>query len=95
MQTRQSRVIIAEICNEGERELESVKMRLIGTALSRYHTIFPCGQNTTLDECFSFLGTTLVFWFNTADHKTHVTTYRFDKQAEWCRSIPAPPGQLD
>ena len=48
------------------------KRELIYRALSEYKTIFPCGKNETLDECFTQEGNLLLFWFNTDDDSTHL-----------------------
>lgn len=47
----------------------------------RGHEILPCGDRKSLEDCFSYMGNRLVFWFNTSgDNSTRmvhtVVTYR-------------------
>jgi len=46
--------------------------QLISEAKAKYGEIFPCGEKTTIQECFTYekdLGK-LVFWFNVAADKS-------------------------
>ena len=48
------------------------KMRLIERAIESHERIFPCGNATMLEECFTVNENKLLFWFNTEDDSTHL-----------------------
>jgi hypothetical protein len=41
-------------------------------ALKLHDRIFPCTSRSTFKECFTIAGNKLLFWYNTADHSTHI-----------------------
>lgn len=45
------------------------KMELIEKAREQYkdQRIVPCGGKNTLEECFTYCGKILIFWFNTSE----------------------------
>ena len=48
------------------------KAHLIKAAVSKYETIAPCSDKTSLEECFTVDNDKLLFWFNTPDCSTHL-----------------------
>jgi hypothetical protein len=48
------------------------EMRLYQQAIAKHHTIYPCRQKKTFQECFTISGGRLLFWYNTEDHSTHI-----------------------
>lgn len=49
-----------------------IKLRLIQKAIDEYKRIFPCTNAKHLNDCFTFTGNRLFFWFNTEDNSTHI-----------------------
>jgi hypothetical protein len=45
---------------------------LIDRATKQHSPIFPCGDKTTLRECFTRDGERLMLWYNTHDNSTHM-----------------------
>lgn len=52
--------------------IQQHKKRLIARARKLYRTIAPCGERSTIDDCFTVDRNRLIFWFNTADESTHM-----------------------
>jgi hypothetical protein len=58
-----------------EKQEKSVQERLIDKAREKYGEIFPTATKSSFSQCFtSGADGKLIFWFNTADHSTHVVT---------------------
>ena len=59
--------------------MHNLQKQLIAEAKAKYGKIFPCGEKTTLNDCFTHekvLGV-LNFWFNTAkDTSTRMITVK-------------------
>jgi hypothetical protein len=51
--------------------MNELKLQLLREAERRYGRIHPCG-NKTFDECYSIVGTNLLFWFNDEADSSHV-----------------------
>jgi hypothetical protein len=54
--------------------MNEIKNKMIKLAVERYKDIYPCSDKENLGECFTTEGSTIIFWFNTADESTHVLT---------------------
>lgn len=54
--------------------MDEQKKTMIENAEQQYQVIRPCGSNTSLSDCFTTVGDTIVFWFNTEDRSTHIIT---------------------
>ncbi len=52
--------------------MNEIKYRMITEAIENYNSIFPSGNNASLEDCFSINGDQLFFWFNTEDQSTHL-----------------------
>ncbi|MBD3344212.1 MAG: hypothetical protein GF401_04015 [Chitinivibrionales bacterium] len=52
--------------------MDKHRKKLICHAVKKYKKIFPCAEKKGFEECFTSRGDSLVFWFNTPDHSTHV-----------------------
>jgi hypothetical protein len=61
-----------QIHDTNEVNMNEVKTDMIAEATSDYSIIFPCGNKTSFEDCFTRNGDQLIFWFNTEDHSTHV-----------------------
>jgi hypothetical protein len=48
------------------------KIKLINQAIMIYKKIYPCGNKRNLFDCFTQIGNSILFWFNTEDHSTHL-----------------------
>lgn len=57
-----------------EVSMNELKTDMIAEAKNDYSVIFPCGNKTSFEECFTRNEDQLLFWFNTEDHSTHVIT---------------------
>jgi len=51
--------------------MQELMKLLIKKAKITHKKIYPCKGKTRLDECFTFEGKKIIFWFNTADRHTH------------------------
>lgn len=56
--------------------MSSIKERMIQQAMTQYRSIYPPPHKASFSECFSFENNTLIFWFNTEDHSTHLLAER-------------------
>jgi len=52
--------------------MNEIKLKMISEAAKNYHSIYPCGNNRDLEECFTMYEDQILFWFNTEDNSTHV-----------------------
>ena len=55
--------------------MSEVELGLLKKALEAHEKIFPCGETSLLEDCFTKTGEKLFFWFNTEDHSTHVVEH--------------------
>lgn len=55
-----------------KEEFNRLKNKIIRKAIRKYGRIYPCGYNTKLDECFTWRGNAICFWFNIKDDTTHM-----------------------
>jgi hypothetical protein len=56
--------------------MKEIKERMVQQAVAQYRSIFIPPHKTSFSECFSFENNTLIFWFNTEDHSTHLLAER-------------------
>ena len=60
--------------------MNELKKKMIRKAVQQYHRIYPCGSKQDFSECFTLVDNSMVFWFNTEDHSTHLMTHKFGWQ---------------
>jgi hypothetical protein len=51
--------------------MNEMKRKIIRTAMKRHAPIFPVARRQSLYDCFTVVGTHVVFWYNTEDQSTH------------------------
>ena len=51
------------------------KLGLLKKAIEAHEKIFPCGEASLLEDCFTETGEKLFFWFNTEDDSTHIVEH--------------------
>ena len=61
--------------------MNELKYKMILEATKNYLTIYPCGNKTRLEDCFTMNGDQLLFWFNTEDQSTHLITKPLENTA--------------
>ena len=44
--------------------MKELKEQLIREAVEKHGKIYPCGDNTRLDDCFTVTDDHILFWFN-------------------------------
>ncbi|KMQ51790.1 hypothetical protein CHISP_1286 [Chitinispirillum alkaliphilum] len=59
--------------------MDKLKEKMIRRAVKRYKHIYPCGEKNQLSQCFTTMGNTILFWFNTKDHTTKLITSKDGK----------------
>lgn len=52
--------------------MSALQKLLMERAVETYDQIYPCASKRSFEECFTTLGKKCLFWFNTADHSTHM-----------------------
>jgi hypothetical protein len=52
--------------------MNELKKKMIETARSKHPQIYPCASGETLEDCFTIEDNTVIFWYNTEDHSTHL-----------------------
>ncbi len=52
--------------------MDVVQDKLINEALDLHEEIYPCGSKRSILDCFTVEDSKMLFWFNTADHSTHL-----------------------
>ncbi len=57
-----------------EVQMTAIKRNLLQEAKEKYSQIFPCGNNSSLQDCFTEEDGLILFWFNTSDCSTHMLT---------------------
>ena len=59
--------------------MSDIKLGLMQKAIEEYEKIFPCGDITLLEDCFTQSQDKLFFWFNTEDNSTHIVEHILDE----------------
>jgi len=59
--------------------MEKIEKKLMKKAKKRFKLIYPCSRSQKFKDCYTRYGDTLYFWFDTADHNTHVV---FEKMVQ-------------
>ena len=57
-------------------------MELLQRAIEAHEKIFPCGNSTSLNDCFTTAENRLYFWFNTEDKSTHIMFHTLHNEEE-------------
>ena len=55
-----------------------LKEELLQQAKREFKSIYPCSSFESLSDCFTVVGKTILFWFNTEDRPTHLLTAEMD-----------------
>ena len=55
--------------------MSEVELGLLKKALEAHEKIYPCGETSLLEDCFTKAGEKHYFWFNTEDDSTHVVEH--------------------
>jgi len=50
--------------------MNETKERLKKIAVEKHGKIFPVGRHTNIDDCFTYYGDKILFWFNDQDAST-------------------------
>jgi hypothetical protein len=62
--------------------MSRIQEKLIENAIETFHEIFPCSSKGSFKECFSIFDRKYLFWFNTADHSTHLMTAELAEESK-------------
>jgi len=58
--------------------MNEIKKKMISEASQKHKLIFPCGNHSKLEDCFTTYEDQLLLWFNTEDKSTHVIIKTLD-----------------